>query len=159
MCREVELARGGFVSCIIFVQKLRKCFWIGRLLPSNGVPLGRSRQRVICYFLQLMNIPHLKDMTVLKKNSQTNFLKIWYCEEKSWFTTMERQFSFSFHWSPSISNFLLCLLETQVFRDQRGSILSNRAESFSLEGQYGCQPEEISTQTTLGQEKTNSKHG
>ena len=32
----------------------------------------------------------------------------------SWFSTLESQFSFWFHWSPLSSNFWLCLLETQV---------------------------------------------
>ena len=43
-----------------------------------------------------------------------NCLKIWFQEEKSWFSTLECQFSFCFHWSPSSSSLQLCLLETQV---------------------------------------------
>ena len=43
-----------------------------------------------------------------------NCLKIWFHEEKSWFSTLECQFSFCFHWSPSSSSLQLCLLETQV---------------------------------------------
>ena len=45
-----------------------------------------------------------------------------------------------------------------LFGDHRGYILSNRAET-SQEGQCGRPPEEISAQSNLGQEKTNSKHG
>ena len=45
-----------------------------------------------------------------------------------------------------------------LFGDHRGSILSNRAET-SQEGQCGCQPEEISAQRSLCQERTNSKQG
>ena len=41
-------------------------------------------------------------------------LKIWFKEEKSWFSTLECQFSFCFHQSLSSSNLRLCLLETQV---------------------------------------------
>ena len=45
-----------------------------------------------------------------------------------------------------------------LFWDHRGSILSNRAET-SQEGQCVCQPEEISAQSNLGQEKTYSING
>ena len=43
-----------------------------------------------------------------------NCLKIWFCEENNWFSTLECQLNFCFCWSQSISNFKLWLLETQV---------------------------------------------
>ena len=46
--------------------------------------------------------------------SKRNCMKIWFLDEKSWFSTWECQFSFCLHRSLSSSNFQQCLLETQV---------------------------------------------
>ena len=37
-----------------------------------------------------------------------------FCKEKSWISTVECQFNFSYYQSLSSSNFQLCLLERQV---------------------------------------------
>ena len=41
-------------------------------------------------------------------------MKIRFCDENSWFSTLECLFSIFFCWSPPSSNFWLCLFETQA---------------------------------------------
>ena len=52
--------------------------------------------------------------TTVKSLFKNICLKICFREDMSGFSPLESQFSFCFHWSPSSSNFWLCLLETQV---------------------------------------------
>ena len=49
-----------------------------------------------------------------KAKKRKKCLKIWFQEEKSWFSTQECQLSFSFPWIPLSLNFWLCLLQTQA---------------------------------------------